>query len=92
MDYLMRVLLFYVHQCLFAVVLAIARVHENGSIVSNRRDDAAIRRIVAAVGRIVHDARLGGVVTSICCRYHGQIILDALEKSSYLPMKCHGLV
>jgi hypothetical protein len=82
MDYLMRALLFYVHQCFFAVVLAIPRVHENGSVVSNRQDDAAIRRFLAAVVRIVQDARLGGVVESICCRYHGQIVFDALGKLS----------
>jgi hypothetical protein len=55
-------------------------------VVSNRRDDAAIRRFGAAVGRILQEARLGGVVASICCRYHGQIVFYALEKSSDSPM------
>ena len=84
--------LFCVHQRLFAVDFAIARVHENGSIVSNRRDDAAFRRRVAAVVWIAHNARLGRVVASICCRHQGQIVFDALKKSLNSPMKCHGLV
>jgi hypothetical protein len=80
MDYLTRVFLFCVHQRLFAVDFAIARVHENGSIVSNRRDDAAFRRRVAAVVWIAHNARLGRVVASICCRYQGQIVFDAMKE------------
>jgi hypothetical protein len=91
MDYPTRVFLFCVHQRLFAVDFAIPRVHENGSVVGNCRDDAAIRRRVAAVVWIVHHARLGRAVASICCRHQGQIIFDALKKSLDSPMKCHGL-
>lgn len=86
MDYLTRVFLFCVHQRLFTVAFTIARVHENGSLVGNRRDGAAIRRRVAAVIWIVHNARLGRPVTSICCRHHGQVVFDALKKSLDSPM------